>query len=91
MNKVLLFFFIAVTINVFAECLVFFFCIVNTKREYYQVSYLVQTDDTRKREFGALLRIKDNHPKFVLSLDDFCTGCEGIEHVNIIEWLSNGM
>ena len=64
---------------------------IGTKREYYQVSYLIQTDDTRKREFGALLRIKDNHPKFVLSLDDFCMGCEGIEHVNIIEWLSNGM
>jgi predicted AAA+ superfamily ATPase len=64
---------------------------IGTKREYYQVTYLMQSEDTRKREFGALSKIKDNHPKFVLSLDEFCTGCEGIEHVNIIEWLSNGM
>jgi len=60
---------------------------IGGKREYYQVSYLLASEDTVKREFGALQSIKDNHPKFVLSMDSMDMGKDGIIHKNIVDWL----
>lgn len=57
------------------------------KREYYQVSYLLASEETVEREFGALQSIKDNHPKFVLSMDSVDMGRDGIVHKNIVDWL----
>ena len=39
------------------------------KRMYIQVTYLLASDETVKREFGNLAAIKDNYPKYVVSLD----------------------
>lgn len=57
------------------------------QREYYQVSYLMATDSTVEREFGTLARIKDNYPKYVLSLDTVDRSRGGIIHRNLLEWL----
>lgn len=60
------------------------------KRIYVQVTYLLASDDTIKREFGNLAAIKDNYPKFVVSLDPVSGGFNeypGIEHVNLREFL----
>lgn len=59
-------------------------------RIYVQVTYLLASDDTIKREFGNLAAIKDNYPKFVVSLDPVSGGFSeypGIEHVNLREFL----
>ncbi|MBU0489023.1 MAG: ATP-binding protein [Bacteroidetes bacterium] len=37
---------------------------------YVQVSYLLVSEKTKEREFGALEKVKDNFPKFVVSMDD---------------------
>lgn len=47
------------------------------------------TTETRKREFGALLDIPDNHPKFVLSLDPVDMSTDGITHLNLREFLKH--
>jgi predicted AAA+ superfamily ATPase len=39
------------------------------RRCYIQVCYLLASPETVEREFGALEKIKDNHPKFVISMD----------------------
>ena len=40
------------------------------------------------REFGNLLKIKDNFPKFVISSDKYKVQTyEGIKHLNIIDFL----
>ena len=39
-----------------------------------QVAYLIESEETKKREFQNLLDIKDNYEKIVLSLDDFIDG-----------------
>ena len=57
------------------------------KREYYQVSYLLASEETVEREFGALQSFKDNYPKFVLSMDPVDMGRDGIVHKNIVDWL----
>ena len=39
------------------------------------------------REFGALLEIPDNHPKFVLSMDPVDMSADGITHLNVRDFL----
>ena len=57
------------------------------QKEYFQVCYLLASEETIKREFGAFNSVKDNYPKYVLSLDKFDFSQDGIIHKNIIEWL----
>lgn len=64
------------------------------KRIYVQVTYLLASDDTIKREFGNLAAIKDNYPKFVVSMDPVSGGLSeypGIEHVNLREFLKTDL
>ncbi len=37
-------------------------------RFYVQASYIIADDNTQKREFGNLVAIKDNYPKYVISM-----------------------
>lgn len=55
---------------------------------YIQVCYLLASPETVDREFNPLQKIKDNHPKLVLSMDEFWgASFEGIKRINIIEFL----
>lgn len=54
---------------------------------YFQVTYLLENDKVQNREFGAFEEIKDNYPKYVLSLDKASFSRDGIIHKNIIDWL----
>jgi len=58
------------------------------KVEYYQISYILASEETKKREFGALLDVRDNFPKYVLSTDMFDMSEQGIIHKNITDWLT---
>ncbi|SCZ76439.1 ATP-binding protein [Acidaminobacter hydrogenoformans] len=57
------------------------------ERHYYQIAYLLSDEDVVKREFGAYDGVKDNFPKYVLSMDRFDFSREGIKHLNIIDFL----
>jgi len=59
------------------------------KTIYVQVAYLLPSQETKDREFGNLLKIKDNHRKIVVSMDEFAGDIEGIEHLHILDFLSN--
>lgn len=56
---------------------------------YYQMTASVMEEATLARELGALQRIKDNHPKTILTLDEIGDGSnhDGIQQVNLIKWL----
>ncbi|QTQ12017.1 ATP-binding protein [Treponema parvum] len=58
------------------------------EKKYFQVCYLLANDKTIAREFGAYDSVKDNYPKYVLSLDKFDFSQNGIIHKNLIKWLS---
>lgn len=63
---------------------------VAKKREeifYFQVAYLMENEKTRDREFGVYDLIKDNYPKYVLSMDKLDFSQRGIIHKNIIDFL----
>jgi predicted AAA+ superfamily ATPase len=55
---------------------------------YLQVCYLLNDESTIKREFGSLLDVKDNYPKYVLYKESSFKGnYEGIPAVKIEDWL----
>ena len=67
---------------------------IATKTEekiYIQVTYLLESEKVINREFGAFEEIKDNYPKYVLSLDNTNFSRQGIIHKNIIDWLLESM
>lgn len=56
--------------------------------EYVQVCYLLKDTETKEREFGNLLSIKDNYPKMVITMDDTpASSYQGIQKVHIIDRL----
>ena len=59
----------------------------NNEREYYQVAYTVNDEKTFNREISAFDRIKDNYPKFLLTLDYDNVSINGIQKINVIDWL----
>ena len=59
----------------------------NGERKYFQVAYLLSDNKVEEREFGALKKIEDNYPKYVISLDKTNFSQNGIIHKNIVDWL----
>ena len=58
-----------------------------TETQYYQVTYLLANEETIAREFGVFSAVEDHYPKFVLSMDQIDFSRNGIEHINIMNWL----
>ena len=56
---------------------------------YIQVAYLLASEQTIEREFGNLLAIHDNYPKYVVSMDSIVTPrtYEGIIHLSLHQFL----
>ena len=60
-----------------------FVALKGNKTIYIQVSYLLSESKTIEREFGNLLKIRDNYEKIVISLDDMkFDNYEGILHMH---------
>ncbi|MCZ2443065.1 MAG: ATP-binding protein [Flavobacteriales bacterium] len=59
----------------------------NNEREYYQVAFTVTDEKTYEREISAFKNIKDNYPKYLLTLDFDNTSIEGIQKINVVDWL----
>lgn len=59
------------------------------KKIYIQVAFSIPNEDTKNREFGAYDVIKDNYPKYVISLDKLTYEYNGIKHMNLIDFLLN--
>jgi len=59
----------------------------NNEIEYYQVAYTVTDEKTFEREISAFRNIRDNHPKYLLTMDFDNSNLEGIQKINVIDWL----
>jgi len=58
------------------------------KKIYIQVAYKLDSQATVQREFASLLSIKDQFPKYVVTMDDFWKeSIEGIQHFHISDFL----
>ena len=60
---------------------------------YVQASYIIADDATREREFGNLRAIKDNYPKYVISMTPLVSrqDSDGITHLHLRRFLSEGL
>ena len=76
-----------VTVGKTGEKEIDFVCDKRGDKLYVQVTYLLASEDTIKREFGAYDTIRDNFPKYVVSLDEFDMSRNGIKHQNIRNFL----
>lgn len=65
-----------------------FVCTRADEKIYVQVAYIIPDEETKEREFGNLKLIYDNHPKFVVTLDENASGnVAGIRHVHAREFI----
>ena len=56
--------------------------------EYYQVAATVRDHATLERELAPFGKIRDHHPKFLLTLDeDPADNIDGIRKLNALDWL----
>lgn len=61
----------------------------NGQIEYYQVAWSVLgNEDTLRRELASLEEIKDNYPKYLLTMDRGSGMNNGIQRINVLDWLS---
>ena len=62
-----------------------FVCRKPSKTIYVQASYIISGQQTRDREFGPLERIRDNHPKYVISATPLLSQRDenGIMHLSL--------
>ena len=63
------------------------------QRVYVQASYIIAEQATREREFGNLCSIKDNYPKYVISMTPLLTknDDDGITHIHLRKFLREGL
>ena len=55
---------------------------------YVQVTQMIRSESTEKREYDRLLSIRDHYPKYVLLTDDFAGGnYQGIKTMHIADFL----
>lgn len=64
-----------------------FVAIKDNQKEYYQIAYLLASEDVINREFNVYENVSDNYPKYVLSMDRFDFSRDGIIHKNILDFL----
>ena len=61
------------------------------KYSYIQVAYTIALSrETEDREYKPLESIKDNYPKYVATLDSLLQQRNGIEHINLVEFMREG-
>lgn len=69
-----------------------FVCTRPGKTVYVQACYIISGEETRHREFAPLEKIRDNHPKYVISATPLLTQRDenGITHLSLRKFLKEG-
>lgn len=79
-----------VSIGKIGELEIDFIASKREKKLYIQVAYLLGSEDTIEREYKPLKLIKDNHPKYVLSMDSLPeSNTDGIIRMHVSDFLLN--
>ena len=77
----------AITVGKIGAKEIDFICQKQEQKIYVQVTYLLASEETIQREFGIYESVRDNFPKYVVSMDEFRFSRNGIKHKNIREFL----
>lgn len=66
-----------------------FFAEKDNERIYVQVALSINEEKTLEREFGNLLKIKDNYPKYVVTMDAFeGNSFDGVQCLSVRDFLA---
>ena len=65
-----------------------FVCDQRGEKLYVQVAYLLADESTVQREFGVYDSIRDNFPKYVVTMDELDMSRNGIRHRSIRDFLT---
>ena len=65
-----------------------FVCRRQEQKLYVQVVYLLADENTLQREFGVYESVRDNFPKYVVTMDEIDMSRNGIKHMNIRDFLT---
>ena len=78
-----------VTVGYLQKSEIDFVAIKGDQTIYVQATYLLSNEETAAREFGNLALIKDNFPKYVVSMDSLYNGTnyQGIHHMHLRDFL----
>ncbi len=76
-----------VTVGKYEDKEIDFIAAKGDEKIYVQVTYLLASPETVAREFGALKKVQDNFPKYVVSMDEWDRSEGGIRHRNIRDFL----
>lgn len=76
-----------VKVGIIGENEIDFVCRKGKEKIYIQVTYQLENDETKDREFSGLEKINDNFDKYVLSMDKLDFSGNGLKHRNIIDFL----
>lgn len=77
----------SVSIGKVGELEIDFIAEKSCSKVYYQVSASVLDPVTFEREITPLRRVQDNYPKFIVTMDDISSDNEGIQQVNVVDFL----
>lgn len=66
-----------------------FIAMKHDRKIYLQIAYMLYDDATIQREFGNLLNIQDNYPKYVVTMDEMLCGSnyQGIKQIPLRQFL----
>jgi predicted AAA+ superfamily ATPase len=79
-----------VNIGVLKDLEIDFIATIDGNTIYFQVAYLITDNKVKEREFGNLLKIKDNYNKYVISLDSvLISSYNGIKHLHLKDFLES--
>lgn len=68
-----------------------FIAVRQNEKLYVQVAQKLESEETRRREYGRLLETDDNYPKYVLCTDDYAGGnYKGVKTMHIADFLLSG-
>ena len=60
----------------------------NDEYRYIQVSMTIMSPETEEREYKPFTMIRDNYPKYLLTIDTLLQKRDGVIHKNIIDFIS---
>ncbi len=81
-----------VTVGILRNAEIDFVATHGDKTIYVQATYMLASEETVRREFGNLQNIKDNYPKYVISMDPVSGDLPeypGIRHLKLREFLTS--
>ena len=64
-----------------------FIAVKGTLKLYFQVSLTALDDNTYKREMNSLLKISDQYPKYLITMDKLDLSKDGVIHINLFDLL----